>query len=409
LGYLDFFLHSIREKNHKTNRMTILEMNQGMIRNFGNHESVTSHFFSPGRVNLIGEHTDYNGGYVFPCALSFGTHLAIRKNNSNLIRLATGNFDLKKSIQLNEISQKVGKEWINYPLGVLNQFMQRGNQIGGVDMYYYGSIPNGAGLSSSASIEMVTAYAINQLFDFGYPMIELIKLSQKAENEFVGVNCGIMDQFAVGMGKKDHAIFLDCNSLEYELVPVQLNGYKLIISNTNKRRGLADSKYNERRSECDKAVEYLNRKLPIKLLGQITSDEFVKYQQWIPDETVRRRARHVVTEIQRVQDAVKELKEGNLLSFGHLMNESHDSLRYDYEVTGIELDTLVDEARRIEGTIGSRMTGAGFGGCTVSLVAEDYIEEFKKVVAANYEARTGLKADIYVADIGDGTRELERQ
>ena len=271
---------------------------------------------------------------------------------------------------------------------------------------YAGNIPNGAGLSSSASIEVLTAYAFNELYGLGLDRIELVKASQRAENRFVGVNCGIMDQFAVGLGRKDAAIRLKCDTLEYELVPVVLGDYRLIIANTNKRRGLADSKYNERRGECDRAVEELSKAGRIEFLCELSVAEFEKRQHLISSDVIRARARHAVSENERVKVAVQELKAGNLKAFGALMNASHDSLRDDYEVTGIELDTLVAEARKIDGVIGSRMTGAGFGGCTVSLIHKDAIADFKEKVAANYTAATGLVPDFYVAEIGDGAKEI---
>jgi len=364
-------------------------------------------YFAPGRVNLIGEHTDYNGGFVFPCALNFGTYLGVRKSDDNTVKLASVNFDYTAQIPLSEIQRKHGGQWVNYPLGVINEFLKLGVKISGLEMLFYGNVPNGAGLSSSASIEIVTALAINEIFHAGLDGVALAKLGQRAENQFVGVNCGIMDQFASAMGKKDSAIFLDCNTLHYKIVPLKLKGYALVISNTNKRRGLADSKYNERRGECEKAVDYIKKARNISLLGEITEDSFYLIDQQIPDETVKKRARHVVTEIKRTVDAVKELSAGNLDRFGALMNGSHDSLRDDYEVTGFELDTLVDEARKIPGVIGSRMTGAGFGGCTVSLVAKDQVSAFMDTVGRNYQARTGLKADFYVAEIDDGARLIE--
>ena len=364
-------------------------------------------YFAPGRVNLIGEHTDYNGGYVFPCALNFGTYLAVRKSDDDTVKLASLNFDYTAQVKLSEIQRKHEDQWVNYPLGVINEFLKLGVKISGFEMLYYGNVPNGAGLSSSASIEIATALAINELCYAGLDGVALAKLGQRAENQFVGVNCGIMDQFASAMGKKDSAIFLDCNTLQYKIVPLKLKEYTLVISNTNKRRGLADSKYNERRGECDKAVDYIRKARNISLLGEIPEDSFYLIDQEIPDETIRKRARHVVTEIKRTVDAVKELSEGNLTRFGALMNGSHDSLRDDYEVTGFELDTLVNEARKIPGVIGSRMTGAGFGGCTVSLVAKDRVDTFMDTVGRNYQAKTGLKADFYVAEIGDGARLIE--
>ena len=363
-------------------------------------------YFSPGRVNLIGEHTDYNGGYVFPCALSFGTYLAVRKNNQRLVRFATTNFDHRGEVKLDEPFEKEGNSWINYPVGVLNEFRKLAREIEGVDLLYSGDIPNGAGLSSSASIEMVTAFAMNDLFGFGFDRMDLVKLSQRAENQFVGVNCGIMDQFASGMGAEGHALFLNCDTLDYKRVPLRLDGMKIVIANTNKRRGLADSKYNERRAQCEAAVEALRTRKNIRHLSDLNLDEFHELSRLIPDETQRRRAHHVISENARTLRAIDALNQGDIDTFGELMNQSHDSLRDDYEVTGTELDTLVEEARKVEGTIGSRMTGAGFGGCTVSIVKEDAVEKFIREVGAAYLERTGLKADFYVAEIGDGSKRI---
>lgn len=363
-------------------------------------------YFSPGRVNLIGEHTDYNGGYVFPCALSFGTYLAVRKIDEPVIRMATTNFDFKTEIPVGPAYTKIGEEWVNYPLGVISELTKRGVKMPGLEMLFSGNIPNKSGLSSSASIELVTAVALNDLLNLGISRIELVKIGRAAENHFVGVNCGIMDQFAVGMGKKDHAIFLKCDTLDYELVPIKLKGYKLVIANTNKSRGLADSKYNERVAECQTAVRMLSTGKPISLLAEMNLGDFAKYEHLITDEVIKRRARHVISENDRTFEAVEVLKAGDLIRFGQLMNASHDSLRDDYEVTGIELDTLVAESRKIPGVIGSRMTGAGFGGCTVSLVKDESVDRMIKEVGESYLAKTGLKADFYVAEIGNGAQKI---
>ncbi len=388
--------------------MQITELIHEFHLNFGSPQKSPRIFFSPGRVNLIGEHTDYNGGYVFPCALSYGTYLLARETGSPFVKFFSMNFDFTTSISLDRLSEKVGSEWINYPLGVMDEFKKEGLSLTtGMELLFYGNIPNGAGLSSSASIETVTAFMLNEVIgDQQLELKEMALLCQRAENNFVGVNCGIMDQFAVSFGKKDHAIFLNCDTLDHELVPLKLEGLKLIISNTNKQRQLADSKYNERRGECEAAVAELNRIKPIRNLGELTLAAFEEIADHICDETVRRRARHVVAEDQRCIDAVAALKEGNMDAFGELMNGSHDSLRDDYEVTGKELDTLVDEARKIDGVLGSRMTGAGFGGCTVSLVKEEAVESFIDTVGKQYEKQTGLKAGFYVADVGDGVREI---
>lgn len=369
---------------------------------YGNRNEQPVLFFSPGRVNLIGEHTDYNGGYVFPCALNYGTYLLTRKNSGTSIKLSTLNFDGDSTVSLHGLFKNISKSWINYPLGVMNEFMKHGVELTGMDLLFYGDVPNGAGLSSSASIEMVTAVAINEMYNAGLETIDLVKMSQKAENVFVGMNCGIMDQFAVGFGKKDHAIFLNCDTLDYENVPVMLGDSSLIITNTNKRRGLTDSKYNERRAECDKAVEYLQKYKKIRNLSELTRDELNALKNYITDETVRKRAYHVISENGRVLEAVRVLKENNIERFGELMNQSHDSLSNDYEVTGKELDTLVYEARKLPGVIGSRMTGAGFGGCTVSIVRTEFVERFKYDLSKAYTAITGLVPDFYQPEVGPG-------
>jgi len=373
---------------------------------YGNPKQEPRLFFAPGRVNLIGEHTDYNGGYVFPCALNFGTYLVIRETNDDFMQFASTNMAWEGTIPLDELGIKNGKEWVNYPLGVIDQLKKNGMTPRGGQLLFSGDIPNGAGLSSSASIELVTSYALNQLWKGDLSVIDLVKLSQKAENDFVGMNCGIMDQFAVGMGKKNKALFLNCETLDYELVPLEIKNYRLVIVNTNKRRGLTDSKYNERRQECETAVKYLSKEKPIQNLSELNLDEFKKRESLIPDETIRKRAKHVISENDRVLRAIPALKEGDLAEFGRLMNDSHDSLRYDYEVTGNELDTLVEESRKVTGVIGSRMTGAGFGGCTVSLVEENRVDQFCKEVGGNYTKITGLNPDFYLPEVGEGTREL---
>ncbi|MFC0211826.1 galactokinase [Paenibacillus chartarius] len=369
-------------------------------------------FHAPGRVNLIGEHTDYNGGYVFPGALTFGTTMLLRKRADDQVSLASTNFEMKKQISIKGLAYDEADDWMNYPKGVIYFLQQKGHDIGGYDVLYHGEIPNGAGLSSSASIEVVTAFGLltaeGRDVTAAEERVQIALLSQQVENKFVGVNSGIMDQFAVAMGKKDHAILLMCDTLEYEHVPFNTGAYKIVIGNTNKRRGLVDSKYNERRSECDQAVAELQAAFPgLTLLGQLTLEQFEAEAHRIVSDTVRKRARHVVEEIDRVKRAVEVLKQDNLEAFGQLMIGSHNSLRDLYEVTGVELDTMVEEALRIPGTIGSRMTGAGFGGCTVSLVHEDSVELFKQQVGANYKERTGLTADFYVCDIGDGAVEVK--
>lgn len=385
--------------------MTVDQLKEKFIEKYG--EGNFNGYFSPGRVNLIGEHTDYNGGFVFPCAISFGTYCLIRKTERKTVKFASVNMDFEAEVDIAALNKKVGKEWVNYPIGVFAQFLKKGIKFNeGADILIYGDVPNGAGLSSSAALEVVTAVAINDQWNIGLERVELVKMGQKAEHEFAGVMCGIMDQFASGMGKENHAIFLNCDTLDYDLVPVELDGVKIVISNTNSPHKLDSGKYNERVAECQAAVKEISKFKPIKALVECSWDEFKKIEDKFEDDTAMRRARHVISEIARTEEAVTQLKTGNLERFGVLMNGSHDSLKEDYEVTGLELDTMVDEARKIDGVIGSRMTGGGFGGCTVSLVKDEVIDTFIEQVGANYQKVTGLKPEFYVAEIGDGGKKL---
>lgn len=385
--------------------MTITELKKKFVEKYG--EGDFQGYFAPGRVNLIGEHTDYNGGFVFPCALSFGAYLMIRKTERKSVRFASMNLPFEAEVALGDLDKKVGKEWVNYPIGVFAQFLKKGIQFKeGADILIFGDVPNGAGLSSSAALEMVTAVAVNDIWNAGIDRVELIKMSQKAEHEFAGVMCGIMDQFVSGMGKAEHAVFLNCDTLDFELVPVRLDGVKIVISNTNSPHKLDSGMYNQRVRECHAAVDAISKYKPIKALVEVSEAEFAGLEDKIEDFAARKRARHVITEIARTEQAVKELQAGNLENFGKLMNGSHDSLRDDYEVTGLELDTMVEEARKIDGVIGSRMTGGGFGGCTVSLVRDEAVDTFIAEVGKNYEAKTGLKPAFYVAEIGDGAKRL---
>lgn len=366
-------------------------------------------FFSPGRVNLIGEHTDYNGGNVFPCALTIGTYALITKRNDRKVLAHSLNFENLGVIEFNLDNLKYDKkdDWANYPKGVIKTFENHGYNVPcGFDILFYGNIPNGSGLSSSASIEVLVGVILNKLFNFNIHMIDIVKMSQEAENKFIGVNCGIMDQFAIGMGKEGCAMLLDCNTLKYSYSKLNLDGYKIVISNTNKQRKLADSKYNERRSECEDTLKEIQKTITINSLGELTEDEFEKAKGCISDSTKAKRARHAVYENQRTLKAVQALDNNDLNLFGKLMNESHISLRDDYEVTGIELDTLVSLAWKCEGVIGSRMTGAGFGGCTVSIVKEDYIDNFIENIKIKYTEIIGYSPSFYIIDISDGAREL---
>ena len=367
------------------------------------------HFFAPGRVNLIGEHTDYNGGNVFPCAIDKGTYGLVKKRNDRRFRMYSENFaDLGvMEFTLDELTNDKKHDWANYPKGVIKMFLEAGQKIdSGFDIFFSGNIPNGAGLSSSASIEMLTAIVLKDLFNLSIDPVEMAQLGKKTENLFIGVNSGIMDQFAVAMGKKDNAILLDCNTLKYDYVPVVLKDEVIVIANTNKRRGLADSKYNERRAECDEALAELQTKLPIKALGELSIEQFEANKDLIKSPIRQKRAKHAVYENQRTLKAQKELSAGNLAEFGKLMNQSHISLRDDYEVTGVELDTLAALAWEQPGVVGSRMTGAGFGGCTVSIVKKDKVDDFIKNVGEAYKNKIGYAADFYIASVSDGAKKL---
>lgn len=362
-------------------------------------------FFAPGRVNLIGEHTDYNGGHVFPCALTIGTYGAARRNGEKVLRFYSLNFKELGVIEagLENLVYRKEDDWANYPKGVIKTLQDKGYQIDeGLDMLYCGNIPNASGLSSSASVEVLTGFIVKELFHLDISLVDIALVSQYAENHFNGVNCGIMDQFSIAMGKKNHAIFLDTSDLSYEYAPIKLESSKIVIACSNKKRGLGDSKYNERRQECEEALAALQKQVDIKSLGELKEEDFEKYKAAIGDPIRTKRAKHAVYENQRTIQAVNALKAGNIALFGELMNASHVSLRDDYEVTGIELDTLAEAAWEQEGVIGSRMTGAGFGGCTVSIVKNDCVEAFIQKVGKIYEDKIGYKADFYVVEVGDG-------
>ncbi len=367
-------------------------------------------FFAPGRINLIGEHIDYSGGHVFPCAITYGTTLWIKKRDDKTLRFFSKNFEEQGTIEvsLDSIEYDKADDWANYPKGVFRMLLDRGYHFDyGLDLVYEGNIPNGAGLSSSASIEVVTGAMLNEVYGLGLSMVDIALISQKAENEFVGVNCGIMDQFAVAMGKEDNAILLNTNTLEYEYIPVVLEDASIVIMNTNKRRGLADSQYNLRRAQCEKALELLQQEKNINYLCDLSVDELESLKHLITDEEMYRRAYHAVSENERTLKASKVLQENDLVAFGKLMNESHVSLRDDYEVTGIELDTLVEAAWNHPGTIGARVTGAGFGGCAIAIVENDHLNHFIEVVSQKYEKTIGYPADFYVASVGKGAHAVK--
>lgn len=369
----------------------------------------TDVFFAPGRVNLIGEHIDYNGGHVFPCALDVGTYALMRRRDDRLVRLFSDNFADKGIVELSldAIAYDAANDWANYPAGVFKIMQDKGACMAhGADILFFGNIPNGAGLSSSASIELATAVLVNHVFALNWSQIELVKISQQAENQFNGMNCGIMDQFASGMGRAAYAMLLNTSSLAYQHVPLDLgDDHVLLIANTNKRRELSDSKYNERRAECDAALLALQKTLPIGALCELSLAQFHEHAHLIENSVQRQRALHAVSENQRTLEAVKVLQQGDLKAFGALMNASHVSLRDDYAVTGEHLDALVNAAWQ-HGAVGARMTGAGFGGCTVMLVSADQVDDFKAQVGADYTAATGFVATFYDVRIGDGARFL---
>ena len=392
--------------------MSTQEMNAAFEQAYG--RKAEKMFFSPGRVNLIGEHTDYNGGCVFPCALSFGAWLLVSKNTDGVLRFRSLNMPQVYEIAIDRIAPQPDRAWCNYALGCIDIISRRHPEAkleSGYDLLYYGNVPAGAGLSSSAAMEVVTARAFTE--EMGWKdaddkkyRTELALIGQACEHEYAGVMCGVMDQFASAQGKKDHAIYLNCDTLEFEHVPVKLDGIKVVISNTHSPHHLDSGAYNDRVRQCHTAVEQISKVKPIKFLAELTPEDWEKVEGAITDPIAKKRARHVVGEVARTAEAVEALKKGDIVRFGELMTASHVSLRDDYEVTGKELDSLAEAAWQVKGVLGSRMTGGGFGGCTVSLVKDEAIDEFKRFVGAEYEKKTGLKADFYVAEIGDGVMRL---
>lgn len=377
---------------------------------FGDSEGARF-YFSPGRVNLIGEHTDYNGGHVFPCALTLGTYGAARKREDNKIHLYSMNLDSFGVVEasLDDLTNKKEYNWANYPLGIVWAFKEKGHTItSGFDMVIWGNIPNGSGLSSSASLEVLTGVILTDLFEIkDLSMTDLALIGQYSENNFNGCNCGIMDQFAVAMGKKDHAISLDTSDLSYEYAPCVLDGAKIVITNSKVKHSLVDSAYNDRRNECAAALKALQSELDIQALGDLTPEEFEAHKSLIKDEIQLQRAKHAVYENQRTIDAVTALKAGDIESFGKLMNQSHISLRDDYDVSCEEIDILVDLAWKIPGVLGSRITGGGFGGCTVSIVKNESVDTFIETIGKTYLEKVGHEAEFYTVDIGDGASRLD--
>ena len=389
-----------------------MEMKETILKTFaevfGDAEG-TKAYFAPGRVNLIGEHTDYNGGHVFPCALTIGTYMAARKRTDRKLRFYSMNFDELGVIEssLDAFTPDPDGLWTNYPMGVMWAFEGRGMKLEtGLDIALFGNIPNGSGLSSSASLEVVTGYMLKDLYGFDVTNQDLALIGQYSENNYNGCNCGIMDQFASAMGKKDNAIFLDTSDLSFEYAPIVLDGAKIVVTNSMVKHSLVTSAYNDRRNESAQALKDLQTVVDIKTLGDLTDEQFEQYKGAIKDEVARKRGKHAVYENQRTLKAQKALSDGRLEEFGKLMNESHVSLRDDYEVTGKELDSLVKAAWEQEGVIGARMTGAGFGGCTVAIVEKDKVNRFIKNVGTEYREKTGLNADFYIVAVSDGARKI---
>jgi len=384
------------------------KIRQEFEQKFGGHGDIRA-YFAPGRVNLIGEHTDYNGGHVFPCALTLGTYAVARKREDNILRLYSMNFENRGVIEsdLNDLTPYKEAGWTNYPKGVMWAFEKRGYKLtSGLDVVIYGNIPNGSGLSSSASLEILTGLMLKDMFGFDVSMTEIALIGQYSENNFNGCNCGIMDQFASAMGKKDHAIFLDTNTLKYEYAPVVLEDAKIVIINSKVKHSLVDSAYNDRRNECETALKELQTVVDIKTLGDLSEGEYEAHKDAIQSEIRQKRAKHAVYENQRAIRAVEALKANDVETFGKLMNASHISLRDDYEVSCEEIDILVDLAWETEGVIGSRITGGGFGGCTVSIVKNEAVDGFVKNIGAKYKEKVGHEAEFYVVNIGEGAHVL---
>ncbi|SJZ92606.1 galactokinase [Pilibacter termitis] len=367
-------------------------------------------FFSPGRINLIGEHTDYNGGHVFPASITIGTYGVASKREDSLVCVYSLNFEEKGVIEFNleDLAYRKEDGWANYVKGYILKAKEKGYEIStGFNLVLHGNIPNGSGLSSSASLELLVGVVIKELYALDISTLELVEIGKKTENEYIGVNSGIMDQFAIAFGQKDKAIYLDTNTLEYEMAPAEFGDYVVVIMNTNKRRELAESKYNERRSECEEALRRLQTSLPIQSLGELSAEEFEKNRKLINDDILEKRAKHAVYENERTMLAVSALQKGDLVAFGELLNASHQSLKDDYEVTGVELDTLAETAQKVEGVLGSRMTGAGFGGCAIALVHKDSVEKLENTVDSTYTSLIGYPASFYTAEIGNGAGVLE--
>lgn len=388
------------------NQDTKIKIIEDFHRSFGHNQKDLRLFFAPGRVNLIGEHTDYNHGLVLPFAINLGTSLAIRPNETDSYRFVSSGFKIKGEVKISEDFSHLKQHWWKYPLGVIEIFRQKGYCLSGHDFYFHGDLPHSAGLSSSASIEMVTAIALNNLLSAGFGDFQLVKIARQAENEFIGLNCGIMDMYAIGMGKSGRAIKLDCNTNEGELVSLDFTGKAFIVSNTNRPRGLADSKYNERVTECNEGFALANHYLKLQNLGQLTEDDLISIKPFFTEQSIYLRLLHVATENERVRQMAEALVIADFKQIGTLLNASHQSLRDNYAVSCFELDVLTEEANKLSFTDGSRMTGAGFGGCTLSLIEDLAENEFIARVGEAYLKKTHRKADFYKVYPSDGIHEI---
>lgn len=384
-------------------------MKDQLLKEFRSHfnREAESLFFCPGRVNLIGEHIDYNGGKVMPIAISKGTYLALAKNTDKKIRFSSLDFPEKAELHIQSSYSKTGKQWFNYPLGVINHLLSNGYELSGLDLMFAGDLPVGAGLSSSASIEVLTMYSLNTIYGFDISKVNMALAAKKVENEFIGVSCGIMDQFAVAMGQKNKAILLDCDTIQYEYIPFETIGYDLVIINTNKQRALAESKYNERFAECGTALKALKKGLQIEKLCDLDLKTFEANKFLIEDEILEKRVQHVISENERVGKAIVALKAGAISDFGSLMLASHQSLKENYEVSGTELDTIIEFASAYTGCIGARMTGAGFGGCAIALVKKEAIKDFEEKLISFYKTRIGYEPSVFISGAQDGAREIK--
>ncbi len=396
-------------ENLTSREYTPEELKAAFMKLYGGNEADVKLYSSPARINIIGEHIDYNGGKVFPASINRYLYIAIRKRGDSKVLYNDARFPGSYEFDINQtfVFDKAN-DYANYLNGILQQLKERGFKFDcGFEILMASNIPAGGGISSSSALECGFAYAVIDTFGFNLDRVEIAKLGQLSEHNFMNVKCGIMDQFIIATGKKNYAELLDCNTLEYEYVPLELGDYRFVVMNTNKVRKLADSKYNERRGQCEQALKILqDNGVKVKALCELAPADWEKCSAFVTDPILNKRARHCILENQRVVDAAATLKEGNLVKLGQLLNASHKSLKEDYEVTGIELDTLAETSQKQEGCLGARMTGAGFGGCSIALVHKDKLNSFIDNVQATYEKEIGYKAGFFVCETGDGVKKI---